>query len=583
MKRLKIREIIGVLLIVVMLLSIISCTKKPAAKNADSSNWSEILTEELNDDPLPDYERPDETGRTWYQIFVYSFRDGNGDGIGDLTGVTASLDYIKNLGFDGIWLSPIHPSTTYHKYDVKDYLSIDPEYGTMEDFDALMKKCDELGLQVLLDLVLNHTSDEHPWFSEHPEYYHIADAPGNGNWKQLSNGKFYECQFWDKMPDLDLSNVALRNEFENIMKYWLDKGVAGFRLDAAKEYESGNKTENIEILKWVNETTKKIKPDAYLVAEDWDTSSGLYEYYQSGIDSFFAFPFALSDGPVAALLLQSPTKISDYLNKVKEAQNAMIEAAPENAKDQVTLAPFFTNHDNPRSAGFMRRDDYLIKSAWGLTLTMPGDAFVYYGEELGMSGSGKDENKRAPMYWFEDESAPGMTKGPSGMEKQENTFGSATSQAGDENSILSYLREAVRLRAKYPAIGRGAILNHAVSVSASDMEAVKISELPEDKNGTERSGTYLGEEPATGEVNLESAAGKVGAITKIYDGKAITLIYNMSCAKASVDIEKVLADYTVSSSKPPSKLGDYLSATGMEVRQNGSTLELPPYAIAVVE
>ncbi|MCL2486356.1 MAG: alpha-amylase family glycosyl hydrolase, partial [Oscillospiraceae bacterium] len=357
-------------------------------------SWQERLSNAFDDDlPYGAPEapaRPDENGRTWYQVFVYSFCDSNGDGIGDLSGVTERLDYIRGMGFDGIWLSPIHPSDTYHKYDVKDYYAVDPVYGTMEDFDRLIAACHDLGMKVLLDLVLNHTSIDHPWFTEHPEYYHIQEQPGNGQWKKLPgrDDMYYECQFWDRMPDLNLENPDLRAELEKVAGFWLGKGADGFRLDAVREFESGNAEKNIEILTWFTDYVKSVNPAAYLVGENWDTTNALYPYYKSGIDSLFAFHFAGATGAIAnTLIKQNP--VGDYLQKVVAAQELIKEYNPGG-----TAAPFFTNHDNPRAAGFLRRDANLIKTAWGMSLMQPGDAFVYYGEELGMTGSGKDENKR---------------------------------------------------------------------------------------------------------------------------------------------------------------------------------------------
>ena len=493
--------------------------------------WQDKLARALSVEPLP-YEaprpqdRPDETGRTWYQVFVYSFCDSNGDGVGDLNGVTERLDYIALTGFDGVWLSPIHPSDTYHKYDVKDYYSIDPEYGTMEDFERFMDACRERGLKVLLDLVVNHTSIDHPWFEEHPEYYHIQDEPGHGQWKQLPDGKYYECQFWERMPDLNLEYPELRAELEAVIAFWLGKGVDGFRLDAVKEFETGNAEINIEILSWITHAAKAIKPDAYIVGEDWDTTDALYRYYQSGVDSLFSFPFAGADGPIGKTLIQN-APLADYLEKLVSSQDSIKENNPRG-----TAAPFFTNHDNARAAGFLRKNPDLIKTAWGMSLMQPGDAFVYYGEELGMSGSGKDENKRAPMFWTDEQGAEGMTSGPPGMDGVTHSFPPAAEQAGDENSIYSYLRKAVLLRAKYPEIGRG------------DIAIIDLG---------------LGAE----------AAGRVGAVERTWEGGKIIIIYNVSPDEARIPME----------GHSPA---DFLSASGAEPALQGGVLVLPGYTIAIL-
>jgi glycosidase len=566
------RIIAAVVLIISFVFLCLSCGKPELA----ALPWREAISAGLAKSPLPEYTRPEENGRTWYQVFVYSFCDSNGDGIGDLRGVTEQLDYIQNMGFDGIWLSPIHPSTTYHKYDIKDYYGIDKQYGTTEDFDALMTACNERGLKVLLDLVLNHTSDEHPWFTTHPEYYHIQAERGSGQWQAYPGGGYYECQFWGKMPDLDLSNTALRGEFEAIMRFWLDKGVFGFRLDAVKEFESGNTPVNVEILRWVNTTVKNIKPNAYLVGEDWDTTDGLYEYYESGIDSLFAYTFAGASGPLAKTLLNNSSTAADYLDKVEQSTQ-LLRAKGE---DYATLAPFFTNHDNARALGFLKRDPYLIKTAWGMSLMQPGDAFVYYGEELGMAGSGKDENKRAPMYWTDNARAEGMSFGPPGMDTQQQVFAPAYEQVNDPNSIFSYVRTAVRLRAEFKEIGRGSFEVLPLTITSAQMTAIKISALP--KDGVERKGTYLGEDQ-NGVVNFDFAAKKVGVVLRRTDDNWFLVIYNLSPATATLDIadiSKLMPN--INDLKPSIGLRAELSATGLEASYKDSILSVQPYSIVIV-
>jgi len=485
----------------------------------ENSPWTDILAYNIaaQEPRPPGAEGP---GLAWYQVFVYSFYDSDGDGIGDLRGVTMMLDYIQGMGFDGIWLSPIHPSSTYHKYNVRDYCAIDPEYGSMEDFDAFIKECNARGIKVLLDLVLNHSDLYHHWFTERPDFYNISDAPGNGNWERLSDGSWYECQFWGQMPDLNLENIELREELEKIFAFWLERGVYGFRLDAVKDY-CGNAQTNIEILNWVSRAVKNIKPDAYLVGEVWDTTNSLYQYYESGVNSFFSFPFAGSDGAIAKVVIRSDAAVDDFL-RLTESAYASAKAYHTNS----TNAPFFTNHDMARASGFMRRDANLIKMAWGLSITQPGDAFVYYGEELGMSGPGKDENKRAPMFWTDDISAEGMTDGPPGMEEVTHSFPPAVEQVGDPDSIYSYMREAVMLRAKYPHIGRGTI-------------------------------ELIPTEPV-----------RVGAVLRAWQDSEIIVAYNVSAEPVTLTL--------------PGTLQDYLSATGERPRQAGEELTLPGYTIAIL-
>lgn len=419
--------------------------------------------------------------RTWYEVFVYSFYDSNGDGIGDLQGLTDKLDYIndgdaktmEDLGCNGIWLMPIMPSATYHKYDVIDYYDIDPEYGTMKDFEVFMAACEERGIKVILDLVINHTSSQHPWFQEacnylmelgdgepsfedcpYVDYYHFDKeqksgyypVPGSEIW-------YYEAQFWDGMPDLNLLSETVHREIESIVEFWLAKGVGGFRLDAAKEYVSGDKAANIEILTWFTHMVKEKKQDAYLVAEVWTDMNTYGEYYGSGIDSIFNFAFADSGG-IIANVVKGSSPASLYSNTLVESAKLFSQYNPDYID-----APFYTNHDMGRSAGYYAGDmsESQTKIAGALNLFMSGSAFVYYGEELGMKGAGKDENKRAPMYFSTDPQAAGMCKGPADMDKIQMKYGSYEEQIEDPNSIYHYYKRAIYLRNLYPVLRKGEV------------------------------------------------------------------------------------------------------------------------------
>ena len=418
----------------------------------------------------------DDNYRTWYEVFVYSFCDSDGDQTGDLQGVISKLDYIADMGFNGIWLMPIMPSPSYHKYDVKNYLEIEPEYGTMEDFEELAAECDRRGIKLIIDLVLNHTSSEHPWFvaacdylesleegkepsaAECPyyEYYHFVKGnPNSDTWYQVgSTDYYYEGVFWSGMPDVNFESQALRKEFEEIVDFWLAKGVGGFRLDAVKEFYSGATSQNVEVLTWLNDYVKAASPDAYMVGEAWEGLGTCSQYYASGIDSFFDFEFAGPTGVVTKTLTFSgeTNSAQAYAKALVRVQNAIREYR-EDAID----APFFVNHDMARAAGYMQYDERKIKMAATLNLLMSGSVFVYYGEEIGMTGSGKDENKRAPMYWSSDAEAEGMTRGPLDMEPQENQFASAEKQMKSKDSIYSFYKETILLRNQNPEIARGTV------------------------------------------------------------------------------------------------------------------------------
>ncbi len=266
-------------------------------------------------------ESPDDNYRTWYEIFVYSFCDSDGDGIGDLQGVISKLDYLQNLGITGIWLMPIHPSMSYHKYNVSDYYAIDPDYGTMEDFETLLAECEKRNIRVILDLVVNHTGSDHAWFTAACEYLRtLGDAEPNmqdcpyvdyynftrefrTGYTQVSGTDwYYESRFSPDMPDLNLGSEAVRAEIRDIMAYWLDLGVSGFRVDAAKEFYSGSTSKNCEVLSFLMDTARSLGPDVYLVAEVWESFTTIADYYASGITSIFNFPFGDASGKIVSVL-----------------------------------------------------------------------------------------------------------------------------------------------------------------------------------------------------------------------------------------------------------------------------------------
>ena len=418
-------------------------------------------------------ESPDDNYRTFYEIFVYSFCDSNGDGIGDLQGVISKLDYLQTLGIQGIWLMPIHPSVSYHKYNVSDYYAIDPDYGTMEDFEQLIAECQQRDIHVIIDLVVNHTGSEHVWFKEavsylqnlpagtepsveeckYLDYYFFSkETSGNGSRPVEGTEWYYEGMFDYSMPDINLGSEATREEIKNIMQFWIEKGVAGFRLDAAKEFYSGSTDKNIEVLAWIRETATSLKPDCYLVAEVWESFQQIAKYYESGITSIFNFAFGNSDGKITKVLQGAGNEsvVTTYATALEKADTAYRASNP-NYID----APFLSNHDVGRIAGFAGRDENKMKMAAAMNLFMSGSAFIYYGEELGMPGSGNDPSKRAPMYWNTARDN-GTTNPPPECElPAEYPLGSLEEQRNDDNSLWNYYRQAIAIRNALPQIARG--------------------------------------------------------------------------------------------------------------------------------
>ena len=491
----------------------------------------------------------DDQYRTFYEIFVYSFCDSDGDGIGDLQGVISKLDYLQELGITGIWFMPIHPSTSYHKYNVSDYYAIDPQYGTMADFEQLIAECDKRGIRVIIDLVVNHTGSEHAWFREavsylqnlpagaepdHAEckyldyYYFSKESTGNGSRPVEGTDWYYEGMFDFSMPDINLDNAATRDEIKNIMQFWIDKGVSGFRLDAAKEFYSGKTEKNLEVLNWIQTTATSLEPDCYLVAEVWENFQTISKYYESGITSLFNFAFGNSDGKITKVLqgAGNASVVSTYATALEKADTAYRTANP-NYVD----APFLSNHDVGRIAGFAGRDENKMKMAAAMNLFMGGSTFIYYGEEIGMPGSGNDPSKRAPFYWNAARDN-GTTNPPPECElPSEYALGSLEEQVNDDASLYNYYRQAIAIRNFIPQIARG----------------------------TPSAETALN-------------TGCVSAYRKTWNEKECIILMNIDANPATVDLS-AYADWNLAAT---------LSADGGDITMTGTTLNLPPWGVAIL-
>ena len=389
----------------------------------------------------------------WYEIFVRSFCDSDGDGLGDLKGVTQNLDYVASLGCGGIWLMPVMPSPSYHKYDVTDYYDIDPEYGTLADMRALLDEAHARGMRVILDLPVNHCSSEHPWFqsaaadesSPFHDWFNWSTIPQSGF--SECGGVYYESRFVDTMPDLNLDAPAVREEIAFILRFWLENvGVDGFRLDAVTSFYTGDTERNVAFLNWLADTAHAIRPDCFLVAEAWTDLNTLARYSESRVDSFFCFPVSQAEGYIAKVLggrgKQAGKKFGEYVALLEETLPA-----------NTVPAPFTENHDTGRTVGFTGRSDPdKTKMAGGLLCLMRGAVFLYYGQEIGMVGSGEDPNKRLGMLWTDEASA---ALPPPGATRIEYAYPSVAEQEADPASLLSYYRQAFALRARFPAIAHG--------------------------------------------------------------------------------------------------------------------------------
>ncbi|MBR5969921.1 MAG: alpha-amylase [Lachnospiraceae bacterium] len=379
-----------------------------------------------------------------YEIFVGSFADSDGDGVGDLKGIEGKLDYLESLGVSGIWLTPVHPSPSYHHYDVIDYLAINPAFGTMADMDSLIAAMHKRGMKLYLDLVINHTSSQHPWTKEHPEWYAEKNF------------------FGEHMPELDLDNADVREEIWKIVAFWLGKGVDGFRLDAALHYYEANHESNIAFLTWLNDTVKGIKPDAYIVAEVWTDFSFLKNYYASGVDSFFDFGLSDATGDITAAVQNKKgallaQRMASHCQDIAERNPAGIDAV------------FLSNHDQARSGGFLLKDEHKRLAA-AVMLFAPGKPFLYYGEEIGMRGSGRDENKRMAMQWGEGNDCAS----PADCDYTSQITDTVASQEAEEDSLLHCYRALLRERANYPWLSEGGLTVEALDLGDPALFALHV-------------------------------------------------------------------------------------------------------------
>jgi glycosidase len=361
---------------------------------------------------------------------------------------------------------PIMPSPSYHKYDVTDYRAIDPAYGTLEDFDALIAACEKRGIKVIIDLVMNHTSSDHPWFRaareearsggprRYLDYYNISETKIHSTMYYAlgTTGLYYEGDFWSEMPDLNFDNPAVREEFKQIATFWLDRGVAGFRLDAIKHVYV-NPGQSVETLAWFTEYCTALKSDVYIVGEVWSDDAEIMRFYTSGVPSLFNFSFADQGGVIAKSV--NGANGQDFARNVIR-WNALMARANPTAID----APFIANHDTDRAAGYFGSDPVKEKLAAALYLFMPGNPFIYYGEEIGMEGEGIDENKRGPMIWSLAGDT-GQTRGPTAMSRRWDAPAGVAEQLADPSSLLRFYIEAIRLKNAFPVIfyGKPALLD----------------------------------------------------------------------------------------------------------------------------
>lgn len=406
----------------------------------------------------------------FYHIFVGSFSDSNNDGIGDLRGIINRFDYLNDgdpdsgvsLGVEGIWLSPIFVSPTYHKYDTNDYYQVDPKFGTEEDLKQLIALCHERGVKIILDLVINHTATGHPWFqefrkahlnadveNEYYDFYSWTENPGGGRTYSPigSTGHHYECNFSGSMPELNYDNETVRQAMVDVAKYYLNMGVDGFRFDAAKYIYYNENDKSVEFWDWYMAQLRAIKPEIYTVAEVWDGDGVTIPYFSS--TNCFNFSMAQVSGHISQTAKAGDVNVftayvEQYLDQIK-AQNP-----------DAMLVGFIANHDTDRAAGFLTYASGQAKVAANLNILAPGSPFIYYGEEIGMKGSrggaNTDANRRLAMPWGDGDSVrdPEGTDYTSGQ-----TNGTVTEHLPNGDSLYNHYKKLIMIRKANPEIAYG--------------------------------------------------------------------------------------------------------------------------------
>ncbi|MFT2009309.1 alpha-amylase family glycosyl hydrolase [Pontibacter sp. 13R65] len=480
-----------------------------------------------------------------YEIFVQSFCDSDGDSIGDIKGMTSKLDYLQDLGVEGVWLMPISPSPSYHKYDVTDYYGIHPDYGTKEDFQEFVREAHKRNIRVVIDMVLNHSGVDHPWFqaskndpkSPYRNFYvwaHKDDPETKGEGKIIAgdsdnvnrwhavegSDSLYYGYFYGGMPDLNFDNPKLRQEVFKIGRYWLeDMGVDGFRLDAARHIFTDDRPEDNHNW-WIEfkQEMQKIKPDVYLVGEVW-AEAEIVAPYTKGLPALFNFEMSW------AMLKALKEGRGDSL----AIKHARIQKYYSNINPDFIDATILSNHDQNRIMSELSGDQSKAKMAASLLLTLPGSPYIYYGEEIGMQGKKPDELIREPFLWDVASKDNCRTKWVNPEYSTEQTVAPAAVQAIDQNSLLNHYKNLIRLR------------NNSKALTFGNVEPVQ----------------------------LENNA--VAAFIRIHEDEALLVLHNLGGTAATVPLPAAYKEFT------KTRFGHNLAAT------KKGTVQLPGYSTLILQ
>lgn len=429
-----------------------------------------------------------------YQIFPISYADSTGDGDGDLLGIAENVEYLsETLNVDCVWLNPFNPSPSYHKYNVTDYYGIDETFGTMEDFETFMDVMDDHDIDVVMDFVINHTDFNHIWFQrsrmeedDYGEWYNWLDADEHSEWHNTGGwheheGRYYYGSFWDQMPELNYDHPAVRDEIYRIAEYWIDKGIDGFRIDAARHIYDDNQyprefdthQANIDFFKEFNDAVKDVDENVYIVGEIWSYNEQYVSTYLEGMDSAFNFGFA--DSLKSAILNSEHHDVIDELIDTREVY--------DDVRDDYIDSVFLTNHDMDRVLNEFNEDTGRAKLAARILLSLPGTSWIYYGEELGMSGEKPDPDIRQPFIWGEDNpynvegsTVTGYHGDIAAWDAYNESLDGVDAQLENPDSILNAYIDMIDLKQTHTPLNSGEL----ISVSNDTDEIMAYRRVSED-------------------------------------------------------------------------------------------------------
>jgi maltose alpha-D-glucosyltransferase / alpha-amylase len=466
-------------------------------------------------------DRPVDTLQTWYkdaiiyQLHVRAYHDSTGDGIGDFRGLTEKLDHIQELGATAIWLLPFYPSPLKDDgYDIADYLSVHPSYGTLEDFQAFLEEAHRRDMRVITELVLNHTSDQHPWFQEsrsstdnpRRNWYVWSDTDdryrkariifvdtemSNWAWDPVSKS-YYWHRFFSHQPDLNYDNPEVREEIWKVMKFWLEMGVDGFRLDAVPYLveREGTSCENLpethEVLKSLRRRVDENFSNRMLLAEANQWPADLAPYFADGDEFHMAFHFPLMPRMFMAIKLEDRKPIIEIQQQtppipdvcqwgifLRNHDELTLEMVTDEERDYM-YDEFARDKSAKLNVGIRRRlapllenDRRRVELMTGMLMSLPGTPIIYYGDEIGMGDNiylGDRTGVRTPMQWNGGWNGGFSTSDPEQLYSpliSNPVYGyqaiNVLSQQRSEHSLLSWMRRVVQLRKSSPVFGRGTI------------------------------------------------------------------------------------------------------------------------------